>query len=270
MGAWLDRLKIQKAPDTYATKPTKPAQNPVAGGFVGFVAYPPGVSGKSEGGSVGFVAYPQGHSEKFEGVGQQPDTPAANDPAPDPDGDCWPHSSAMNSGEIELFNRRAALFVRRGASDTEAERLAETLVQCDREGDGMHACMECRHLQGNAPWRCGNWRAAGVAVRAGDAGLARAMAMQAQRCPGFADAALPASAAPFVAGPVGPQAAPDPVQPQASGPDRSPTAPWRELDRTYLAHHAQCNACQCAGRGYGERCDVGALLWAAYLAESSI
>ena len=47
-------------------------------------------------------------------------------------------------------------------------------------------------------------------------------------------------------------------------------APWRELDRAYLAHHAQCNACQCAGRGYGERCPAGAALWAAYLAESSI
>lgn len=72
---------------------------------------------------------------------------AANDAALDPDSYCWPHSSAWNTSEIALFNRRAALFVRRGASDTEAERLAETLVQCDREGDSMHACMECRHLQ---------------------------------------------------------------------------------------------------------------------------
>ena len=195
---------------------------------------------------------------------------AANDAAPDPDSDCWPHSSAWNTSEIELFNRRAALFVRRGASDSEAERLADTLVQCDREGDGMHACMECRHLQTNGHWRCGNWQSAGVAVRAGDAGLARAMAMQAQRCPGFAAAALPATAPPFVAASVDPPTAPDPVQPQASSPDRSPTAPWRELDRAYLAHHAQCNACQCAGRGYGERCPAGAALWAAYLAESSI
>lgn len=250
MGAWLDRLKIQKAPNTYATKPTKPAPDPVAGGFVGFVAYPPG------------------HSEKFEGTSQQPDTQAANDPARDPDRWCWPHSSAMNTGEMELFNRRAALFVRRGASDTEAERLADALVQRDREGDSMHACMECRHLQTNGHWRCGNWQAAGVAVRAGDAGLARSMAMQLQRCAGFAAAALPATAPPFVAAPE--PAPPDPVQPQASSPDRSPTAPWRELDRAYLAHHAECTACQCAGRGYGERCDVGAPLWAAYLAESSI
>ncbi len=193
---------------------------------------------------------------------------AANDAAPDPDGDCWPHSSAWNTSEIELFNRRAALFVRRGASDTEAERLAETLVQRDREGDSMHACMECRHLQTSGPWRCGNWQAAGVAVRAGDAGLARTMAMQAQRCPGYAAAALPATAPPFTAAPEPPP--PATAQPQASSPDRSPAVPWRESDRAYLAHHAECHACQCAGRGYGLRCGAGAALWAAYLAESSI
>lgn len=176
----------------------------------------------------------------------------------------WPHSSAWNTSEIALFNRRAALFVRRGASDTEAERLADALVLRDRDEDDRHACMECRHLQGHAPWRCGNWQAAGVAIRAGDAGLAHSMAMQLQRCPGFAAAALPAIAPPFVAAPVDPQAAPDPVRPQATGTDRSPAAPWRELDRAYRAHHAECTACQCAGRGYGQRCDVGALLWATY------
>ena len=243
MGAWLDRLKIQKAPDPHAREPREP-------------------------GLQGFLAYPPGHLEKFEGTGQQSDTPAANDPAPDPDRWCWPHSSAWNTSEIELFNRRAALFVRRGASDTEAERLADALVQRDRDEDDRHTCMECRHLQGHAPWRCGNWQAAGVAVRAGDAGLARSMAMQLQRCPGFAAAALPATATPFVAAPE-PQP-PAPAQPQASSPDRSPAAPWRELDRAYLAHHGECTACQCAGRGYGQRCDVGALLWAAYLVESSI
>ncbi|MBS0508998.1 MAG: hypothetical protein JSR53_16615 [Proteobacteria bacterium] len=193
---------------------------------------------------------------------------AANDPAPDRARWCWLHSSAWNTSEIELFNRRAALFVRRGADDAVAERLADRLVQRDREADDMRTCMECRHLQGNAPWRCGNWQVAGVAIRAGDAGLARELATTMQRCPGFAAAALPATVPPFVAAPVDPQAAPERVQPQ--GPDRSPAAPWRELDRAYLAHHAECTACQCAGRGYGRRCDVGAPLWAAYLAESSI
>ena len=187
---------------------------------------------------------------------------AANDAALDPDSYCWPHSSAWNTSEIALFNRRAALFVRRGASDTEAERLAETLVQCDREGDSMHACMECRHLQTSEPWRCGNWQSAGVAVRAVDASLARTMVMQAQRCPGYAAAALPATAPPFVAEPEPPP--PATAQPQASSPDRWPAAPWRESDRAYLAHHAECHACQCAGRGYGQRCAIGMQLWTAY------
>lgn len=230
MGAWLDRLKIQKPPDTYATKSTKTVS-------VVSVACPPGGLEKPEGVFVDFVAYPQGHLEKFEGTGQQPDTQAANDAAPDPDGDCWPHSSAWNTSEIELFNRRAALFVRRGVSDTEAERLADALVQRDRDEDDRHACMECRHLQGYASWRCGNWQAAGVAVRPGDAGLARTMAMQLQRCPGFAAAALPATAQPFVAAA---EPAASPTSLQASGLGCSPDAPRRNPDRVCQTQGTDC------------------------------
>ena len=168
MGAWLDRLKTQKGSDTCATKPTKPTQDT-----------------HSEG-SVGFVAYHQGNLDKFEDAGQQPDTLAANGPATDlnPDRYCWPHSSAWNTCEIELFNRRAALFVRRGADEAQAEKLADRLVTRDREDDDCRLCLECRHLQGATPWRCGNWFMAGVAVRSGDAGLARDMVMLLQRCPG--------------------------------------------------------------------------------------
>ena len=43
----------------------------------------------------------------------QKSQPAAKDTALNPDRYCWPHSSAWNTCEIELFNRRAALFVRR-------------------------------------------------------------------------------------------------------------------------------------------------------------
>lgn len=43
---------------------------------------------------------------------------------------------------------------------------------------------------------------------------------------------------------------------------------WRELDRAYLTHHAQCITCQAAGRGYGLRCGAGLALWTAY-AESA-
>lgn len=114
----------------------------------------------------------------------QKSQPAANDAALDPDSYCWPHSSAWNTSEIALFNRRAALFVRRGADEAQAEKLADRLVTRDREDDDRRLCLECRHLQGATPWRCGNWCMAGVAVRSGDAGLARDMVMLLQRCPG--------------------------------------------------------------------------------------
>ena len=114
----------------------------------------------------------------------QKSQPAAKDTALNPDRYCWPHSSAWNTCEIELFNRRAALFVRRGADEAQAEKLADRLVTRDREDDDRRLCLECRHLQGATPWRCGNWFMAGVAVRSGDAGLARDMVMLLQRCPG--------------------------------------------------------------------------------------
>ena len=114
----------------------------------------------------------------------QKSQPAAKDTALNPDRYCWPHRSAWNTCEIELFNRRAALFVRRGADEAQAEKLADRLVTRDREDDDRRLCLECRHLQGATPWRCGNWFMAGVAVRSGDAGLARDMVMLLQRCPG--------------------------------------------------------------------------------------
>lgn len=48
-------------------------------------------------------------------------------------------------------------------------------------------------------------------------------------------------------------------------PPADPNA-WRELAQTYHAHHFNCPQCIAAGRGamYGERCDVGSLLWACY------
>ena len=41
-------------------------------------------------------------------------------------------------------------------------------------------------------------------------------------------------------------------------------ASWRPLAQAYHAHHFQCVACQCAGRGYGLRCGTGAALWHGY------
>ena len=248
MSTWLARLKTHNTPGTGATKPTKPTQDTPEGGF------------------VGFVAHPQGHIQKIDGAVANPETPAANAPAIDPDRWAWPHSDAWNTGEIELFNRRAALFVRRGANDVQAEALADRLVRRDREEDDRHLCHECRHLRGGLPgWLCGNGAAAGVPTSGWGAGLPAPMVAQLQRCPGFAAAGLPTTAPTFVAAPA-PAAAP--ARSHATGPDRSPAAQWRELDRTYLAHHQQCTACQCAGQGYGERCAIGMPLWTAYSSAS--
>ena len=208
---------------------------------------------------------------------QKPQAPvsATTAPAPGPDRWAWPHSDAWNTAEIELFNRRAALFVRRGAGEPQAEAMADSLVRRDREQDDRHVCHECRHLQtaGFGGGLCGNGAAAGFTVRGWGAGLARDFTAMLQRCPGFAAAGLPATAPTFVAAPApAMQASPmtvghiegAPPAHQSTGPDFTQAAPWRELDRAYLAHHAQCVQCQGAGRGYGARCDVGAGLWAAY------
>ena len=111
---------------------------------------------------------------------------AANDPATpasatDRDRWCWPHSTAMNSGEIDTYTARLARFTDKGMSLADAERLADKLVIRDRDGDDRRLCLECTHLQGFGRWRCGNWQAADV-VRDG---LARDLVLLLQRCSGF-------------------------------------------------------------------------------------
>ena len=274
MGAWLDRLKIQKAPATYATKPTKPPTEPDEGGFVGFVAYPPAPFQNVEGVAAAANDTPQTAEQQK----PQATVSVTTAPAPDPDRWAWPHSDAWNTGEIELFNRRAALFARRGAGDVQAEVMAGRLVRRDRKEDDRHICHECRHLRGGLPgWLCGNGAAAGMPIRGWGAGLPAQLVAQLQRCTGFAAAGLPATAPTFVAAPApapapamqaspmnsGHVAGAPPAQ-LSTGPNFTQAAPWRELDRAYLAHHAQCVQCQGAGRGYGARCDGGMGLWAAY------
>ena len=105
-----------------------------------------------------------------------------NDSTPlDPDRWCWPHSSAMNSGEIENFAKRAALFNRRGLASLDAELLADVLVTRDREGDNRRACVECKGLTGNGPYQCSPWRQASL----GGPVLARQLVVMLQRCNGF-------------------------------------------------------------------------------------
>ena len=147
MGAWLDRLKIQKGPAPCATEPTKPTTEPDEGGFVGFVAYPPAPFQNVEGVAAAANDTPQ-TAEKQK---PQATVSVTTAPAPDPDRWAWAHSDAWNTGEIELFNRRAALFARRGAGDVQAEVMAGRLVRRDREEDDRHICHECRHLRGGLP-----------------------------------------------------------------------------------------------------------------------
>lgn len=239
MSTWLARLKNQNTPEAGATKPTKPTQDTHAGGF------------------VGFVAYPQGHIQKIDGAVANPETPAANSPTTDPDRWAWPHSSAMNGQELDTLMARQALFMERGASPQDAERMADKLVSRDRGEDDRHICLECRHLRGDGPYRCGNARAAGLHTD-----LARELVLTLQNCHGYDAAHLPMGMTVDAAPPV-PAAAPPEPAPAPSGPT------WRELDHAYLAHHLQCIACQCAGRGYGRRCNSGMELWMAYSSMNS-
>ena len=140
-------------------------------------------------------------------VAKAPDT-AANDPAPtpapdrpraaslaldavilaagtaaDPDRWSYPRSTAMNTAEIDRFTARLARFTDRGVILSDAERLADLLVIRDREQDDRALCLECTHLQ--RAGRCGNWQAAGVAIRARDAFMPVELVRQLQRCDGF-------------------------------------------------------------------------------------
>lgn len=112
---------------------------------------------------------------------------AANDPAPDPDRWCWPHSTAMTGAEIDTFTARLARFTDKGLSLIDGEALADKLVIRDRESDDRRLCLECLHLAGHAgSWRCGNWQRAGIAIRARDNQLPLDLVFELQRCDGLA------------------------------------------------------------------------------------
>lgn len=119
---------------------------------------------------------------------------AANDgetptkgPAVDPDRWCWPKSEAMNSVEIDTFVARLEQFTNIGLPLIDGESLADKLVVRDREADDRRFCLECRHLYGvgQTSWRCGNWQAAGIAIRSRDSQLPADLVLQLQRCDGF-------------------------------------------------------------------------------------
>ncbi len=157
---WLTRLKNQQHPEPDATKPTKPVLERLEGGFVGFV--------------VPTLAL----AEK---------TRAESATTPDPDRWCWPHSTAMNTVEIDTFTGRLARFTDKGLSLDEAEVLADKLVIRDRESDDRRLCLECSNLSRTGTgWSCRNWRQAGIGAPGVPADLVR----QLQRCDGFIDSSL--------------------------------------------------------------------------------
>lgn len=154
---WLQRLKALSTPDADATEPTKPC-------------------------FVGFVAPPVAPSEKF----AAPKAASTNQDSADPDSCCWPHSSAMNTAEIDTFIARVAQFTAKGLSLAEAEALADRLVLRDREGDDRRLCVECVHLKGDTGrWRCASAAVANISWYAGDTALAGALVRQPQRCAAF-------------------------------------------------------------------------------------
>lgn len=195
---WLARLKkTAMPPEPDPTKPTKPL-------FVGFVGTPAGLSQKSGAGATAANDPSQAQDfdrEAFEeraaimefdgGLSRTESerlalsTDGANLKKPeadDPDRHSWPHTTAMNTAEIDTFTLRLHLFTRHGLDFTEAETLADGLVIRDRGEDNRRLCLECLHLRGcGTSWTCNQWRRAGLAVSGVPAEVVKLL----QRCEGF-------------------------------------------------------------------------------------
>ncbi len=197
---WLARLKkTAVGPDTYPAKPTKP-------GFGGFGGTPPALSQNS--GVTAQAANDPAHAQDFDreafeeraaimeydgGLSRteaerlalssgktnlkKPEIEAEN-----PDRHSWPHTTAMNTAEIDAFTRRLHLFTRHGLDYTQAETLADGLVARDRDQDDRRLCLECLHLRrGAGLWGCNQWKRAGLAAAGVPADLVKLL----QRCEGF-------------------------------------------------------------------------------------
>ncbi len=207
---WLQRLKTATCPEADATKATEP-------GFVGFVAPVPALMKKTAAPANAAndpaptlkkpetapwrVTLAPGTSaataEKFRAASLALDQLIEDSNLAvadtDPDRSCWPHGDAMNTVEIDTFTARLARFTDKGMSLPDAEALADKLVMRNREGDDRRLCLECVHLSGFGPtsWRCGNWQAAGIAIRPHDTQLPAELVLQLQRCGGFTPHLIP-------------------------------------------------------------------------------
>lgn len=172
--SWLNRLKKTESP----CLPTlQNPQNPIKGGFVGFVASPLGGIEKIE--RLAVAA-----NEAVQLGTLNPKVSPRVDALPlNLDRWCWPVSSAMNAEEIDTFTARLVRFTDKGVNLHGSEALAGRLVIRDREQDTRRVCMECIHL--NNGRRCANWKTAGVANQAQDAQLPTEFVLQLQHCHGF-------------------------------------------------------------------------------------
>ena len=85
---------------------------------------------------------------------------------------------AWTDADIARFMDRRARLMGWGWPEAEAEKLADRLVQRDRDTDDRVSCTDCQHYR---PGRCGNHRRAGL--HAPDVG--RDLASLLQRCPGW-------------------------------------------------------------------------------------
>jgi hypothetical protein len=113
---------------------------------------------------------------------QKPEIAApANDLARNFDRWSWPNSSTMNTSEIEVFAQRAHQFNQRGLAQHDAEKLADQLVNRDREGDDRHLCLECGNFYRAGAWRCSQWQRAGLGARE----VSAVLIQQLQRCQAF-------------------------------------------------------------------------------------
>ena len=117
-------------------------------------------------------------------------TAAPSLPGNDPDWHCWPHTTAMNTRELDIYAVRLERFTGKGLIELDAETLADKLVIRDREKGDRRLCLECVYLTGYgaSSWRCSNWQRSGIAIRARDNQLPVDLVLQLQRCDGFANA----------------------------------------------------------------------------------
>ena len=147
-------------------------------GAVASTIRPPGLSPKLLAASLALDAQIQA-AEGLRNSNENPDT--------DPDRWCYPASPAMNTREIDLFAARLARFTTKGVIQIDAEKLAAKLAIRDREDDDRRLCLECSHLggYGRTSWRCRNWQATDIAIKARDSQLPADLVFQLQRCTGL-------------------------------------------------------------------------------------